>query len=215
MHIFDPVSGLAATFLIWLTTSAFQRIHWFSLINSIIVVVFLCLMVSMILLRTVSRDVSSSRFERPIFAQLSSVDFALQRHRLECECHPSSTRSGCLTSSQDDVQEDWGWKLVHGEVFRTPRHPMILSVLVGNGSQLCAMVGVTLVFALFGFLSPSNRGSLATVMMVCWTLFGSYAFAVSCKGQYDTEINITASVDTSPVECMLHSVEPRRGRPLS
>lgn len=92
---------------------------------------------------------------------------------------------------QEDVQEDWGWKLVHGEVFRTPRNPMVLSVLVGNGAQLCAMVGVTLgksyhflmkhwgddpefapVFALLGFLSPSNRGSLATVMMVCWTLFG-------------------------------------------
>jgi len=27
------------------------------------------------------------------------------------------------------------------------------------------------VFALLGFLSPSNRGSLATVMMVCWTFF--------------------------------------------
>lgn len=68
---------------------------------------------------------------------------------------------------------------------------MVLAVLVGNGSQLCAMVGVTLgrlpcsnhsaishayptssVFALLGFLSPSNRGSLATVMMVCWTFFG-------------------------------------------
>lgn len=73
---------------------------------------------------------------------------------------------------QEDVQEDWGWKLVHGEVFRTPRYPLVLSVMVGNGAQLCAMVGVTLVFALLGFLSPSNRGSLATVMMVCWTLFG-------------------------------------------
>ena len=72
----------------------------------------------------------------------------------------------------EDVQEDWGWKLVHGEVFRTPGNPMILSILVGNGAQLCAMVAVTLVFALLGFLSPSNRGSLATVMMVCWTLFG-------------------------------------------
>ena len=28
------------------------------------------------------------------------------------------------------------------------------------------------VFALFGFLSPSRRGSLATVMLVFWTLFG-------------------------------------------
>ena len=45
---------------------------------------------------------------------------------------------------QEDVQEDWGWKLVHGEVFRVPDNAMLLSVLVGNGSQLSAMVGVTL-----------------------------------------------------------------------
>lgn len=45
---------------------------------------------------------------------------------------------------QEDVQEDWGWKLVHGEVFRTPNNPLILSALVGNGAQLSAMVGVTL-----------------------------------------------------------------------
>ena len=46
--------------------------------------------------------------------------------------------------TQEDVQEDWGWKLVHGEVFRAPRYPMILSVMAGNGAQLCAMCGVTL-----------------------------------------------------------------------
>ena len=45
---------------------------------------------------------------------------------------------------QEDVQEDWGWKLVHGEVFRTPRMPMLLAVMVGNGAQLCAMCSVTL-----------------------------------------------------------------------
>ena len=41
LHIFDP------------------RIHWFSLINSLVIVIFLCVMVSMILLRSVSRDVST------------------------------------------------------------------------------------------------------------------------------------------------------------
>ncbi|KAG1766995.1 hypothetical protein EDD22DRAFT_1008951 [Suillus occidentalis] len=120
LHIFDP------------------RIHWFSLINSIVIVVFLCVMVAMILWRTVSRDIS----------RYNAIDIS------------------------EDVQEDWGWKLVHGEVFRAPRYPMVLSVMVGNGAQLCAMCAVTLVFALLGFLSPSNRGSLATVMMVCWTFFG-------------------------------------------
>ena len=48
---------------------------------------------------------------------------------------------------QEDVQEDWGWKLVHGEVFRSPKNPLILSILVGNGAQLCAMVAVTLGWA--------------------------------------------------------------------
>ncbi|KAH9485413.1 Transmembrane 9 superfamily member 7 [Psilocybe cubensis] len=121
LHIFDP------------------RIHWFSLINSIVVVVLLCVMVSMILVRTVSRDIS----------RYNAIEVS------------------------EDVQEDWGWKLVHGEVFRAPRNSLPLSVLVGNGSQLMAMTIVTLVFALMGFLSPSNRGSLATVMMVCWSFFGS------------------------------------------
>ncbi|KAI0281057.1 Endomembrane protein 70-domain-containing protein [Russula aff. rugulosa BPL654] len=105
LHIFDP------------------RIHWFSLINSLVIVVFLCAMVSMIVYRSVSRD--------------------------------------------EDVQEDWGWKLVHGEVFRTPNNPLVLAALV--------------VFALLGFLSPSNRGSLATVMMICWTFFGSVGGYISSR----------------------------------
>lgn len=39
-----------------------------------------------------------------------------------------------------------------------------------------------LVFALLGFLSPSNRGSLATVMMICWTFFGRFGFVLICHG---------------------------------
>ncbi|GLB37446.1 putative endomembrane protein 70 [Lyophyllum shimeji] len=123
------------------------RIHWFSLINSIVIVVFLCGMVSMVLVRSVSRDIS----------RYNAIDLS------------------------EDVQEDWGWKLVHGEVFRPPQNVMVLSVMVGNGAQLCAMVAVTLVFALLGFLSPSNRGSLATVMMVCWSLFGGIGGYISSR----------------------------------
>ncbi|KAG8756714.1 hypothetical protein FRC12_010483 [Ceratobasidium sp. 428] len=129
LHIFDP------------------KIHWFSLINSLVIVIFLCVMVSMILVRTVSRDIS----------RYNAIDLS------------------------EDVQEDFGWKLVHGEVFRSPRYPLVLSVLVGNGAQLSVMVGVTLVFALLGFLSPSNRGSLATVMIVFWTFFGSVGGYVSAR----------------------------------
>ena len=42
------------------------------------------------------------------------------------------------------MQEDFGWKLVHGDVFRPPTHPMILSVFLGAGSQFMCMAVITL-----------------------------------------------------------------------
>jgi len=33
----------------------------------------------------------------------------------------------------EEPGEETGWKQVHGDVFRTPRHPSLLSVLVGTG----------------------------------------------------------------------------------
>lgn len=69
------------------------------------------------------------------------------------------------------MQEDYGWKLVHGDVFRPPNHAMILSVLTGSGVHLIAMTGLTLVFSVLGFLSPSNRGALATMLILFFMVF--------------------------------------------
>lgn len=44
----------------------------------------------------------------------------------------------------EDVQEDFGWKLVHGDVFRPPRKGMLLAVFLGSGTQVFCMVLVTL-----------------------------------------------------------------------
>lgn len=85
----------------------------------------------------------------------------------------------------EDVQEEYGWKLVHADVNRTPPRPTLLATMVGTGAQLVAMSLVTLLFALLGFLSPSNRGSLGTVMIVTWCLFGSLA------GYYSSRIYIS------------------------
>lgn len=72
----------------------------------------------------------------------------------------------------DEFQEDSGWKLGHGDVFRIPHKSMLLSVLVGSGIQLFLMIVCTIFFAALGFLSPSSRGSLATVMFMLYALFG-------------------------------------------
>lgn len=45
---------------------------------------------------------------------------------------------------QDDTFEETGWKLVHGDVFRPPPHPMLLSAFLGSGIQIFSMVLIIL-----------------------------------------------------------------------
>lgn len=137
------------------------KIHWFSLINSAIIVVFLSIMVFLILVRTLRKDIT--RYNRLDSYMLDDV-------------------TGGLTgddAGDEGVQEDSGWKLVHGDVFRPPRLPLVLSVLAGNGAQLFFMAGFTIAFALLGFLSPSNRGSLGSVTLLLFTLLNGVGGFVS------------------------------------
>ncbi|GEQ72030.1 hypothetical protein JCM33374_g5716 [Metschnikowia sp. JCM 33374] len=79
----------------------------------------------------------------------------------------------------DDVAYESGWKLVYGDVFRAPPNRMLLSVLVGSGAQIFCMILVTIVFALFGLLSPSNRGALSTFMFILFIFFGIISSYIS------------------------------------
>lgn len=81
----------------------------------------------------------------------------------------------------EDAQEEFGWKLVHGDVFRPPGNPMLLSVLLGTGSQIMGVVCVTLFFACLGFLSPATRGGLMTSMLVMYVFLGTPAGFVSSR----------------------------------
>ena len=49
-----------------------------------------------------------------------------------------------LSHLQEDIQEDFGWKLVHGDVFRPPSNIMLLSVFIGNGVQILLMTFIAL-----------------------------------------------------------------------
>ncbi|KPV71828.1 uncharacterized protein RHOBADRAFT_40167 [Rhodotorula graminis WP1] len=143
------------------------RIHVLALFNSFVICGFLCLMVGIILLKVLSRDITR-------YNALSS-SYNLDHHN-----HPDAHHHH--PDLRDDATEDEsGWKLLHGEVFRAPRYRMWLCITVGTGAQMAAMCGVTLVFALLGFLNPSNRGALSTTMVVCWTLFGSIAGYVASR----------------------------------
>ncbi|KAF0306198.1 Transmembrane 9 superfamily member 2 [Amphibalanus amphitrite] len=123
------------------------NIQWFSILNSLVIVLFLSGMVAMILLRTLHKDI----------ARYNQIE------------------------SGDDTQEEFGWKLVHGDVFRPPRHGMLLSVFVGSGVQVLSMLLITLVFACLGFLSPANRGSLMTCGLVLYVCLGTPAGYVAAR----------------------------------
>ncbi|XP_073309674.1 transmembrane 9 superfamily member 7-like [Primulina huaijiensis] len=118
-----------------------DQIHWFSIINSLMIVLFLSGMVAMIMMRTLYRDIAN-------YNQLET---------------------------QDEAQEETGWKLVHGDVFRAPINSGLLCVYVGTGVQIFGMTLVTMIFALLGFLSPSNRGGLMTAMVLLWVFMGLFA----------------------------------------
>jgi len=76
----------------------------------------------------------------------------------------------------EEAQEESGWKLVHGDVFRAPpTSPMLLSVLAGTGVQIFAMTSCSMCFALFGFLSPANRGGLLTAILLLFVFMGAFA----------------------------------------
>lgn len=124
-----------------------DQIHWFSIINSMMIVLFLSGMVALIMLRTLHRDISR-------YNQLETAE---------------------------EAQEESGWKLVHGDVFRAPGAFGTLSVFVGTGFQLVGMMCVTLVFAVLGFLSPANRGGLMTAMLMLYVIMGIVNGYVSAR----------------------------------
>jgi len=122
-----------------------EQIHWFSIVNSFMIVMFLTGMLAMIMTRTLHRD--------------------LRRYN--------------DIESKEEAAEESGWKLVHGDVFRAPQRSGLLAVYLGTGVQVLGMVLVTMCFAVFGFLSPSNRGGLMTAMLVLFVVMGGLAGFVS------------------------------------
>ena len=115
-----------------------SNIHWFAIVNSLMIVLCLSAMVAMILLRALHKDFN--RYNNP--------------------------------ENEDEAQEETGWKLIHGDVFREPKYPGLLACYVGTGSQMLGMSLVTLTFACMGFLSPARRGGLMTAMLVLYALMG-------------------------------------------
>jgi len=73
---------------------------------------------------------------------------------------------------QEEQEEVTGWKLVHGDVFRRPKHGWLLAVCIGSGVQFLGAIISTVFLAMVGVLNPSYRGGMLTFVVVLFILMG-------------------------------------------
>ena len=130
----SPAHPLTRLFIIIIIV----RIHWFSVFNSFMMVIFLLGLVSMILLRTLRKD----------YQRYTSDD---------------------LESLERDMNEETGWKLVHGDVFRSPMMLELFAAVVGTGVQLATLTLLTITVTIAGELHV-RRGTMVTFFVVFYAL---------------------------------------------
>jgi transmembrane 9 superfamily member 2/4 len=167
-----------------------DSIHWHAIINSVIIAILLSGLVAMIMVRVCvsSQDEWSARPSPPPRIPPHPLSLTPRRRHTHIP-HPApppqvralrldiQRYNRVMTEEEKaEEQEEKGWKLVHGDVFRPPtKASTAFAVLVGIGAQLIAMSLAIIIFAAVGFLSPANRGSLAIALVLLFLGFGVIA----------------------------------------
>jgi transmembrane 9 superfamily protein 2/4 len=133
---------------VYLVGSPDDEIHYFAIVNSLMIVVFLTGAVATILIRTLKRDIAG-------YNEMQTLE---------------------------EAQEETGWKLVHGDVFRPPQnYQLLLCVLVGTGAQIGSAIFVMLLASMLRMLNPIKKGQALTAVIVLYVLCGGIGGYVSAR----------------------------------
>lgn len=128
-----------------------KDVHWFSIVNSLIIVIFLSGIVATILVRALNRDLS--RYNRVATDEEKAEDREETGWKLV----------------HGDVFRPPSWR------------PSMFAIIAGVGTQVLAMSALTIVFAAIGFLSPANRGALLIALLLLFLLCGVMAGYVTAR----------------------------------
>ncbi|KJH44835.1 endomembrane protein 70 [Dictyocaulus viviparus] len=192
----------------YLDPSFFQhRIHWFSIFNSFMMVVFLVGLVWMILVRTLRKDYARYQKDESlddIVSFISSyhrssnytivnnhqgkrkpdIDTSCQKYKelaqgttcllttvfactFNVEIIEINVIQGARFSAMllvkflkdADLGDEYGWKQVHGDVFRAPTMPLLFASCIGAGYHVFTVAVITVILAIIGEFY-TERGSL-------------------------------------------------------
>eukprot|EP00934_Nitzschia_sp_Nitz4_P006050 Nitzschia sp. Nitz4//scaffold28_size193895//184749//186929//NITZ4_001693-RA/size193895-augustus-gene-0.299-mRNA-1//1//CDS//3329546066//6040//frame0 len=147
-------------------------IHWFSVFNSFMMVLFLMGLVALIFLRTLKKDYAKYGFVQDLDDLEADDDEKEPLHH--------------------DKVEDSGWKQVHGDVFRAPVYLPFFAALLGTGWQLVVLTLGVIVFAVLGPLHGAvheERGEVIQAIVICYALssiVSGYASGKFFKEYYPT-----------------------------
>jgi transmembrane 9 superfamily protein 3 len=130
-------------------------------------VLFLLGLVSVILLRAISRDYA--RYDKE---ELLDMD--------------------------RDLGDEWGWKQVHGDVFRPPRHLSLIAAGVGSGVQLVSLALIVMVYTILGDLYLERATILtASIFLYAVTSLISGFFSGSYYAKYGGKAWVRAMIVTA------------------
>jgi len=147
-------------------------IHWFSVFNSFMMVLFLMGLVALILLRTLKKD----------YARYGLI------HDLEDGEMGEDDKEALMS----DKVEDAGWKQVHGDVFRAPALLPLFAAVIGTGSQLVVLTFGVIIFAVLGPIHGEvheERGEMMQAILICYafsTIVSGYTSGRYFKGYHPT-----------------------------
>ena len=83
------------------------------------------------------------------------------------------------TVVNDTVIDEYGWKQITGDVFRSPRHPKTLSAFIGTGIEVLCILIVSLILSLIGFIKPEIRAKMVNYIFICCIVFSIISGYVS------------------------------------
>ena len=160
-----------------------SRIHWLAIINSLVITGLLTTVVIMIWKRAIYGD---AKMAREGILEEGKSRTRRTKNRAGSRS-PKEKGSGLLeqtgrvnldddlSSDEESLEDITGWKLLHGDVFRTPAYAGLLAPLVGSGMQLVFMATGLLILSCLGILNPSFRGGFVSVGMGLFVFAGIFS----------------------------------------
>ena len=187
----DPVQP---TFLAYGAPAASARAHWLSILNSLLLALILTGFLVLLVIRVVKNDIvryAAGDSSDVLADALERGERRAARGRVggygddddgydddDDDVNGKGLRgtgaAGAAAGAAGGSDTDFGWKLVHGDVFRFPKNKTLLCVLVGYGVQVLAVVVGVFVLALCGLFRLEMSGSLYVAGIVLYALSAGF-----------------------------------------